>query len=133
MFKWLFFECLLPLSPVLAFYLFLWLYMRDLKTWVPIKDGQVCFFCTTTAVIAIRDLAPVSAKGAWWLGGPLIPMILSLFVYCAAIFTTLKPEEDKKTQGSIDRNISIASLLCLAATILVIGGLRYSYGLFNEH
>lgn len=116
---------------MLAFYLFLLLRARDPRTWVPIKDGQVCFFCTTTSAVAIRDLAPLSPQGNWGIIGPIVPLVLSLIVYCAAVFTALNPETHADTARKIDARISVASILCVVSTILIIGGLRYSYGLFD--
>src|SRR5262249_13765062 len=95
MLRWFSFECLLPLAPVPIFYLIIWLCGAKIKTWIPIRDGQICFFCTTTAVVAMRDLSPHAAEGQWWLFGPLIPAFISMVIYVAAVFTTIRPDTNE--------------------------------------
>jgi hypothetical protein len=130
--QWLFFECALPLSPVAAFYLLVLLLKAKMeRKWAPIRDGQACFYCTTTSIIAIRDLASHSTQDYWWLAGPITSVLLSLVVYCAAIFTTLKPEKTAEKAEEIDNRISWASILCVLGTIVIVGSLRSSYGLFD--
>lgn len=130
MIRWLIFECLVPLTPVPIFYGLMALFGVGVRTLVPVRDGQICFFCTTTAVVAMRDLKPHAGDGEWWLYGPLIVLFISLVIYCAAIFTTIRPDQDPIVQAKSDKAVSWASIFCVICTICVIGGLRYSYGLF---
>jgi hypothetical protein len=131
MLRWFVFECLLPLAPVPIFYFIILLCGINVRTLIPIRDGQICFFCTTTAVVAMRDLSPHASEGQWWLFGPLIPALISLIIYCAAVFTAVRPDSDPTVQSASNKAVSLASIFCVICTIFTIGALRYNYGLFD--
>lgn len=97
MLDWLFYNSFLPLLPVPLVCLGLWIIGIRRKFFSIIRDGQLCFYCTTTCAIALRDLikagkAQVSVE--FPVAFIVTLMILTTFVYGIAV--TAKDAKDWK-------------------------------------
>ena len=52
--QWLVINTVFPLLPIVLFYLGVWI-KKGAIAWVPpIRDGQICFYATTIAIIPIN-------------------------------------------------------------------------------
>jgi hypothetical protein len=128
--QWLIVNALLPLLPILFFYLCLWLLARKI-TWIPpIRDGQICFYSTTLAIIAIKDILaknpepmPLFGLVACWL--------LSFFVYSFSVYSTIYPDPDAGVRRAVDARVALASLFCGIVTTVMVVGLRLHYGVLT--
>ena len=101
---WLFFNTVIPLIPVGAVKALSWLTagsapgVATRKTiFSIIKDGQIFFYCTALAAVAIGDLpkVPIGFDTTPWLMGLLLVIILSTLAFAVAAHSTgtLKEKE----------------------------------------
>lgn len=98
MLNWLFYNSFLPLLPVPLVCLGLWIIGIEKKFVSIIRDGQLCFYCTTICAIALRDLIKVGRNQDTSVEFPvafiITFMILTTFVYGIAV--TSKDAKDWK-------------------------------------
>ena len=120
--EWIVYNVILPLLPVPLVYFGFWLLSIKRKVVEIIKDGQLCFFCTTLVAVAIRDLtnAYTTASIAWPLIGLIFILILSTFVYAVAVVGTAAGTIAEKDLSSPKRLAGASSLMVFTASVLVI-------------
>ena len=119
---WLFYNALIPLSPVLLALVVSWFINNNKTVFDIIKDGQVFFYCTATCSVAIGDLqkAPKDFDGASWLTGFVFIMILSTVAFTVGVTNTATVQKNKFGWASVATSI---------ATILVVATFRKKAGL----
>jgi hypothetical protein len=89
--EWLVINTMLPLLPIVFFY-FGTLIITGTITWVPpIRDGQICFYATMIAIIAIKDIVAAKPTEAGWLYGLVVCWFISFFVYAFSVYSTIYP------------------------------------------
>jgi hypothetical protein len=131
--QWLGINSILPLAPIGFFYLGV-LLIKGKKSfrWVPpIRDGQICFYSTTVAIIAIKDIGALQASGILWLFGLIGCWFVSFFVYSISVYSTIYPSGDKTDAEAIDRRVAWASIFCGILTTAMVIGLRLHYGVLK--
>lgn len=128
--QWLVINSVLPLAPIGFFYLGV-LIIRGKQSfqWVPpIRDGQICFYSTTIAIIAVKDIIALQAS-VILLFGLIGCWLLSFFVYSISVYSTIYP--DKTDAAAIDRRVALASISCGIVTTAMVVGLRLHYGVLK--
>jgi hypothetical protein len=129
--KWLGINTILPLFPIGFTYLAIWLRRKRIAWASPIRDGQVCFYATTIAIIAVKDIIEAKPTDTDWLFGLGFCWFVSFFVYSFSIFSTLYPEATEELRTAIDRRYAVASLACGLLTTAMVVGLRLNYGVLK--
>lgn len=122
--NWLFFNTLLPLSPIFFVWVCFWLFGKRKDIFEIIKDGQVCFYCVATSSIAIGDLKKASFNTDMFLIGFIAICLLSTLFYVIAISESAATE--KKLQQNRFGKVSVAMVV---ATVLVVVSFREKAGL----
>jgi hypothetical protein len=131
---WLVVNTAIPLLPIPLFYMFLWIFHGAIGAirWVtPIRDGQICFYSTTVAVLAVRDIYDTHVSLVWAFFGLVGCWIVSLMIYGFSVFTTIYPPA-VADRNAIDARYALASIFCGVLTTVVVVGLRYHYGVLNK-
>jgi hypothetical protein len=117
--------------PIVLFYLGIWL-IRGGITWVPpIRDGQICFYSTTIAIITIKDILAVNPGGVMWFFGLAGCWLVSLFVYSFSIYSTIYPSPTTADREPIDKRVASASIFCGVLTTVIVIGLRLHFGVLK--
>jgi len=127
---WLVVNTGLPLLPIPLFYLAIWLFRGAVKWVTPIRDGQICFYSTTIAILTMKDIFDANAGGKWAFFGLSGCWIVSLFVYGFSIFSTISPPPPKD-RDAIDLRYALASIFCGVLTTVIVIGLRSHYGVLK--
>lgn len=131
--QWIGINSVLPLAPIAFFYLGV-LLIKGKKSleWVPpIRDGQICFYSTTIAIIAIKDISAVQSNSILWIFGLVFCWFISFFVYSISVQSTIYPNPDKTEAAAIDRRVAWASIFCGVVTTAIVIGLRLHYGVLK--
>lgn len=128
--QWLIINMVLPLSPIAFFYLGIWMLAGTISWIPPIRDGQICFYATTLAIIAIKDIAEKHA-GAMPFFGLSACWLLSFFVYSFSVYTTIYPVPGAAARRAIDLRVALASVCCGIVTTAMVVGLRLHYGVLT--
>jgi hypothetical protein len=131
--QWLGVNSILPLAPI-GFFYFGVLLIKGKKTfqWIPpIRDGQICFYSTTIAMIAIKDIFAVKPTGATWFFGLAACWLVSFFVYTISVYSTIYPSSDKDDREAIDWRVAWASIACGVLTTVIVIGLRLQFGVLT--
>src|SRR5580658_10185787 len=95
---WLLYEVVLPLLPVGLVWFVGYLIANRKTLFSIIRDGQLCFYCTTTAASLIKDLVAKPVKQAPINGLVtflIILIIFDTFVYGAAVVTQTNAQNTK--------------------------------------
>jgi hypothetical protein len=125
MLEWLLYNTLFPLLPVPLVYVGSWMVANRRKWLSIIRDGQLCFYCTTLSAIAIRDFVKMAGQSqsiAIPLAGILFCMVFSIFAYGIAI-THADPANDWKL-GLTSLGIAVATTVVVAITRQAMGILK---------
>ncbi len=120
MIEWLFFNTLIPLSPVLIVKGISWLVSdtgRSKTIFSIISDGQVFFYCTATCSVAIGDFknVPKDLVGfdpSPWLMGFIFILLLSTVAFTVAALNRSETKEGKFGWSSI--------AMAIAATVTAV-------------
>lgn len=129
--SWLVVNSILPLAPIGFFYLG-FLIIKGSIDWVPpIRDGQICFYSTTIAIIAIKDIVAVKADGFGWLVGLVVCWLISFFVYGVSVYSIIYPSPAPKDRTAIDKRVALASIACGILTTVTVVGLRLEHGVLK--
>lgn len=129
--QWLIVNSILPLAPI-GFFYFGFLLIKGSINWVPpIRDGQICFYSTTIAIIAIKDIVAVKADGFGWLFGLVVCWLISFFVYSISVYSTIYPSAAAADREAIDKRVALASIACGVLTTVTVIGLRLAYGVLK--
>jgi len=127
---WVVWNTVLPLLPIPLFYIALWL-LRGAINWVtPIRDGQICFYSTTISILTMKDILNTHASPVWAFVGLAACWILSLFVYCVSIFSTISPPP-RWERDAFDLRYALASIACGLLTTVIVIMLRSYYGVLK--
>ena len=115
---WLFFNALVPLSPVLIVWGLSWLFSDagpTRKVFSIIKEGQVFFYCTAISSAAIGDVGrvPKNFETVPWIMGLLFIIILSTVAFAAGAHN-----KDTVKEGKFGWS-SIAMAVAAIATVVV--------------
>jgi hypothetical protein len=128
--QWLIVNTVLPLLPIAFFYLLL-LLVPGSTAWVqPIRDGQICFYSTTIAIIAIKDILVLKPDGIMWFFSLVACWLLSFFVYCISMYTTIYPFPTA-ARRDVDIRVALTSIYCGVVTTMMVVGLRLAYGVLK--
>ena len=126
--QWLIVNTVLPLLPIAFFYLLL-LLVPGSNAWVqPIRDGQICFYSTTIAIITIKDILALKPDGTMWFFGLVACWLLSFFVYSISMYTSIYPQSTGAARSDVDIRVAWASIFCGVVTTVIVVGLRLAYG-----
>src|SRR5712691_11390775 len=119
---WLVINSILPLAPIGFFYLG-FLLIKGSISWVPpIRDGQICFYSTTIAIVTIKDIVGVKAEGLGWLLGLVFCWLVSFFVYSISVYSAIYPSPTAADRIAVDKRVALASIACgVLTTVTVIG------------
>lgn len=118
---WLLYEVVLPLLPVLLIYTGTWMFGQA-RLFAVIRDGQLCFYCTTIVAVLLRDLVKKNTAIASLVAVLVILMIFTTFIYGAAVLVERKPGDEKK--------MGWTSILTCIATVLLVLFVRSRNSLF---
>jgi hypothetical protein len=124
---WLIINSILPLAPIGFFYFGLFLGKGSIQWIPPIRDGQICFYSTTIAIIAIKDIVAAKPSGLGWLLGLAGCWLLSFFVYSFSVYSTIYPTQEVADRAGIDKRVALASIFCGIVTTATVIGLRLEY------
>jgi hypothetical protein len=125
MLEWLLYNTVFPLLPVPLVYIGSWMVGNSRKLLSIIRDGQLCFYCTTLSAVAIRDFVKVTGQSqsiAIPLAGILFCMIFSIFAYGIAI-THADPVNDWQL-GLTSLGIAVTTTVVVAVTRQAMGILK---------
>ena len=129
--QWLVINTVFPLLPIVLFYLGVWI-KKGAIAWVPpIRAGQICFYATTIAIIALKDIVAAKPLGLWWLIGLAACWVISLFVYSFSVYSTIYPEPNEDERRWIDGRYAGASIACGFLTTVMVIGIRIHYGVLQ--
>jgi hypothetical protein len=129
--EWLTINAILPLLPIVFFYIGT-LMITGTIAWVPpIRDGQICFYATTIAIIAIKDIVAAKPTEAYWLYGLVVCWLISFFVYSFSVYSTIYPSRSPTNKRAIDVRVAFASIACGVLTTATVVGLRLYYGILK--
>ena len=121
MIEWLLYNVIISLLPVGLLLIFGWLIGKFQGLFTIIRDGQLCFYCTTTAASLIEDLSKKGALSGAVLAGLILLIIFSTFVYGAAVAT--------KGNEANTSKFGWTSLLTCVLTITLVIFVRNKTGL----
>src|ERR1700737_736545 len=139
--NWLIYNTFLPLLPVPLVYFGTWLIGTRKRVMSIIRDGQLCFYCTSLAAVCVNDIFKSSKVHAnstlgFAIAGLILCLILSAFTYgvaatAPATTLTASPTTTATTTttsvSTIDElKLGIASIATAIATTLIETLLRYS-------
>jgi hypothetical protein len=128
---WLVVNSILPLAPI-GFFYFGFLLIKGSISWVPpIRDGQICFYSTTIAIITIKDIVALKAGGFGWLFGLVFCWLVSFFVYSISVYSAIYPSVTASDRIAVDKRVALASIACGIFTTVTVIGLRLEYGVLK--
>jgi hypothetical protein len=131
MVEWILYDVVIALLAVPLVWLAAWLIGRSRRLLQILRDGQLCFYSAALSAVAIRDVARLAgnpqapnADVALSLGGLILFMLLSMFVYGVAVIRA-------DAAGVDDNKVAWTSILAALVTILVVFGIRWNLGLLS--
>jgi hypothetical protein len=133
--EWLFFSVIMPLLPIPLVLLGLWMCGMSRKISSIIRDGQLCYYCTSLSASTISDLynynkgiPPSAASTAFQLQilffGMMFCMILSIFSYAIAIIFS-QTDNTVVSNESYEGRFALMSLGYVIATTLLAAFCHY--------
>ena len=128
---WLGFNVVLPLAPILLVRFAAYLLNINKRLLVILRDGQLCFFSSALAAVAVNDVVyrprPGAADGsttAFAIVGLVALIAFSMFVYGLAVV-----RDD--VQHSADHKVAWTSILIAVVAISMVLGIRWNLGLLG--
>ena len=138
MVNWLIYNTVLPLMPVPLVYFGAWLIGTPKRVISIIRDGQLCFYCTSLAAVCVNDIVrsdkvhPNSTIGLA-MAGLIFCLILSTFAYGVAATspatTSATPTTPTGVSASDELKLGMTSIAVAIATTVLVSSVRYSLGL----
>jgi hypothetical protein len=129
--KWLIVNTVLPLLPVAFFYLVVWL-KRGVIEWIPpIRDGQICFYSTIIAILAMKDIFGKNPTDTLWFFSLVGCWLVSTVVYSISVYSTINPEGTKADRQYVDKRIAKATIWCGLLTTLFVVVFRINFGVLK--
>jgi hypothetical protein len=136
MVNWFIYNTVLPLLPVPLVYFGAWLIGTRKRVMGIIRDGQLCFYCTSLAAVCVNDIFKSgkqheSATIGLSVAGLILCLILSTFIYgIAATAPATAPSPGSSGVSTADEiKLGFASIATALVTTLMVMQLRYSLGL----
>jgi hypothetical protein len=119
--QWLLYSSFIPLFPIPLVWLSAWLLGID-RSWATIlRNGQLCFYCTTLSATTIRDIITRSpadtSLNSIFIGFLVVIIIFSTFLYGTAVTIVELPSEQPPQN---DRIVWLSIFTAVATTITVI-------------
>jgi hypothetical protein len=127
--EWILYDVCLSLLPIPLVLLGTWLINTPRGLFAIIRDGQLCFYCTTLGAVAIRDVTKLARPGqpiAVWLAGILFCLILATFTYGIAVTIESSKHEDEH-KATYQFRLGIASLWNAVSTTIIVGFSRFIF------
>ena len=127
---WLGFNVVLPLAPILLVRFAAYLFNVNKRLLVILRDGQLCFFSSALAAVAVNDVVyrSQSEAGDGTMGLAIVGLVVligfSMFVYGLAVI-----RDD--VQGSADHKVASTSILIAVVAISMVLGIRWNLGLLG--
>ena len=136
MLNWFIYNALLPLLPVPLVYFAAWLVGTRKRIMSILRDGQLCFYCTSLAASCINDIfksgIPIPApQMSIAIASLICCLILSTFTYGVAATAPVAavPETSPAVAAADEVKLGITSIATALATTLIVLLTRYSFGL----
>ena len=135
LFEWVAYNVLLSMLSIPLVILATWLGNNRKNLFDVIRDGQLCFYCTTTLATFLNDASSKNALDRGILAACLVLFILSTFVYgVATIYTggaaiAAGPAAGAAAAELQAKKVGWTSLLCATATTILVVGVRAYKGL----
>ena len=109
MLDWLIFNAVIPLSPIVLVWVGSWILVDPTsKLFLIIRDGQMCFYCTTLLALLIRDVSSTQkSSNSIIIGSTVLFFIFSTFIYGVAVSNKDKVIEKKLGWISIFMSVTI--------------------------
>jgi len=127
---WLGLNVALPLVPILLVRFAAWLMSVNKRLLLILRDGQLCFFSSALAAVAVHDVlskaAPTSPGGENALAVVLLMAVIAfaMFVYGIAVIRA----DDRASE---DHKVAWTSIWTVLVTISIVLGIRWSFGLLG--
>ena len=127
---WLGLNVALPLVPILLVRFAAWLMSINKRLLVILRDGQLCFFSSALAAVAVHDVLTKFVPLAPGRGSAVAIVLLiaviafAMFVYGIAVIRA----DDR---GSDDHKLAWTSIWTVVVTISIVVGIRWSFGLLG--
>jgi hypothetical protein len=128
---WLGFNVALPLAPILLVRFAAYLFNVNKRLLVILRDGQLCFFSSALAAVAVNDVVYRTQPGAGdgtttglAIVGLVMLIAFSMFVYGLAV---VRDEVQRLT----DHKVAWTSILIAVVAISMVLGIRWNLGLLG--
>jgi hypothetical protein len=124
--EWAFYNVVLSLLPVPLIWLALWLINANRSLFLIIRDGQLCFYCTTLSATTLHELLLMRAQQpvGFPVAGLLFLMILSTFAYGVAVVS------DNLSANIIEEwKLGIISVSTALTTTILVVITRWQFGM----
>jgi hypothetical protein len=134
MVNWFIYNTVFPLSPVPLVYFGAWLVGTRKRVMAIIRDGQLCFYCTSLAAVCINDIlkaGKLPGNATVSIAGLISCLIISTFTYGIAATTaaTAQSPDSSGAPAVGELKLGISSIATAIATTLLVMQLRYTLGL----
>lgn len=147
MLNWLFLNTFVPaIIPILLVLLIVWLFRLPAKWASLLRDGQLCFYCTSISTAAISDLVSKDASEVsesmasvdMAIFGILLCMMFSTFAYGVTVLHDQVSKEDKQINlgseksgflGSTDSRLASISVFVAVVTTVIVATSRRAFGM----
>ncbi|MEO0455068.1 MAG: hypothetical protein AAF152_00600 [Cyanobacteria bacterium P01_A01_bin.114] len=115
-----------------------WLLEAPANIVILLRDGQLCFYCTSISASAIRDLLSVQQLNAleanFFIAGMILCIILSTFAYGVTTLVSQSSEgtnlsSSKSKSSSTDTRLALTSVFVTVATTIIVLSTRKSFEL----
>jgi hypothetical protein len=131
MLNWLIYNSVLPLLPVPLVWLGAVLVGGYRTVLSIIRDGQLCFYCTSLSAVAINDIVKSgdihqNSSAILSVAGLILCMILSTFTYGVAVTA---PPQSGAPAAQTEFKLGVTSLLTAALTTLIAALSRHVLGI----
>jgi hypothetical protein len=126
---WLGLNVALPLAPILLVRFAAWLVNMNRRLLTILRDGQLCFFSSALAAVAVHDVLTRSPRTSPTVDIAVAVVLLmaviafAMFVYGIAV---IRAEE-----ASPDHRVAWTSIWTVVVTISIVVGTRWSFGLLG--
>jgi hypothetical protein len=128
---WLGFNVALPLAPILLVRFAAYLFNVDKGLLVILRDGQLCFFSSALAAVAVNDVVyrsqPGESEGSTTglaIVGLVVLIAFSMFAYGLAVIRN-------DVQRPEDHKVAWTSILIAVVAISMVLGIRWNLGLLG--
>lgn len=126
---WLGFNVALPLAPILLVRFAAYLFNINKGLLVILRDGQLCFFSSALAAVAVNDVVYRSQPGdglttGLAIVGLVVLIAFSMFVYGLAVIRN-------DVHGPEDHKVAWTSTLIAVVAISIVFGIRWNLGLLG--